>query len=110
MPERKINLEEILTKVFEPSPQDCSTPSQDLQLAVTLNPDISRIKEAMKEACKQVLELAAENAELDTSSIKPPGLIPDIYNCSFAGIDALGEELWYSIDKQSILNTINQIE
>lgn len=89
MPERKINLEEILTKVFEPSPQDCSTPSQDLQLAVTLNPDISRIKEAMKEACRQTLELAAEKAKLYFTDL---------------------EQTEVDIDKQSILNTINQIE
>jgi hypothetical protein len=38
---------EILQEVFEPTPQDCQTPLQDLQLAITLNPDIPKIIESM---------------------------------------------------------------
>lgn len=58
---KEINLEEILAKIFEPTSQDCSTIKQDLQLAIILNPDLNRILEAMKQACDQVLDLAAEN-------------------------------------------------
>ena len=53
--------------------------------------DYEDVKNAMKEACKQSLELAAENASC---------------NHDFDG--AHGCE--YSVDKQSILDTINQIE
>lgn len=87
--ERKINLDEILIAIFEPVSQDCTTPVQDLQLAVTLNPNVDRIKDAMKEACRQTLELAAENADVTINSI---------------------EDLKLIVDKQSILNTIKQIE
>lgn len=62
---KEINLEEILAKIFEPTSQDCSTTKQDLQLAITLNPDLNRILEAMKQACSQILDLAAETAEID---------------------------------------------
>ncbi len=44
---------EILFEVFDPSPQDCTTPEQDLQLAITLNPSLDRIKLAMEEYAKQ---------------------------------------------------------
>ena len=43
--------------------------------------------EAMKEACRQVLKLAAKNAELE-----------------FIG------DNWVEIDERSILNTINQVK
>lgn len=46
----------------------------------------------IKEACKQILELAAENA-----------IVKPYYNKS-------GYEVGEEVDKQSILDTINQIE
>ena len=92
MSERKINLEEILIEVFEPSPQNCQTPTQDLQLAITLNPDLNRIKEAMIEFGKRLLELAAENLE---------------YRVWY---DSNDNEHHAIINEQSILDTINQIE
>lgn len=45
---------------------------------------------AMKEACRQTLELAAENADIEIRYIK--------------------HEDRYFVDKQSILDTINQVE
>ena len=86
---KTINLEEILVKTFEPSLQLCSTITQDLQLAITLNPNLNKIKEAMKETAKQALELAAENVEIEELN-EPPF-----------------EE--FIVDRQSILNTINQV-
>ena len=72
MLERKINLEEILNN------------------CVYIDDEIKpMVKNAMKEACRQVLELAAENAEITINSI---------------------EDLKLIVDKQSIFNTINQIE
>lgn len=73
---KEINLEEILLKH-------------------TFNSTVDTLKEdslsAMKEACKQVLELAAENAYC---------------NHEFDG----AHECEYSVNKESITNTINQVK
>lgn len=77
MEERKINLEEIAQNI--------------VPLGAIGNINFKRgILEAMKEACRQTLELAAENAG--------------------AWCYAEGNEPEYGVDKQTILNTINQIE
>lgn len=72
---KKINLEEILNKFC--IVEGYIYPVRDL-------------KDSMKEACRQVLELAAENADVIVYSQ-----------------GALGQ---CNVDKQSILNTINQVE
>jgi len=46
---------DILTRIFEPSPQQCQTPREDLQLAITLNPDLSKIEQAMEEYAQHQL-------------------------------------------------------
>ena len=74
----KINLEEIL--------------KQHSNICID---DRENVVEAMKEACKQILELAAENA--DFGICQNDGDCPCIQESHF-------------IDKQSILDTINQIE
>ena len=79
---KKINLEEILKKHSN----------------ICID-DRENVVEAMKEACKQLLELAAENAEI-TVKLKE--------NCN--ELSLLDEWTTYIVDKQSILNTINQIE
>ena len=71
MSERKIKLEEIMQEHVDPH---CFLKKECYE----------RVIDAMKEACKQILELAAENAEIH-------------------------EEL-FIVDKQSILDTIKQIE
>lgn len=73
MPERKVNLEEIFNKQ---NPQDGKLPEWARILCI--------------EACKQVLELAAENV--------------NVYDYA--------ENIDYSqyVDKQSITNKINQVE
>ena len=101
MTERKINLEEILINVFEPSSQYCSTPLQDLQLAITLNPDVGMIKDAMIEFGKRLLELAAENATVILEDKDGNGTHGKL-------VEQQGFEA--RTNKQSILNTINQIE
>lgn len=85
MAERKINLEEIAISIF---PKDLESGFQYNSFNNTLQ---IFIKKAMKEACRQTLELAAENAETKILHINQ-----DYIN--------------YGIDSQSILNTINQIE
>jgi hypothetical protein len=85
MSERKINLEEILkTIAFEESEKGNSSSFSVQEMNV--------INLAMKEACRQVLELAAENA--DTKYLP-------LLNSN---------ESIEVVDKQSILNTINQVE
>ncbi len=89
---KTINLEDLLAIEFEPISEDCTTPTQDLQLAIALNPDLNRIKAAMLEFGKQLLQLAAENAEGD---------IVDDSDYSNGKV---------VIDKDSILDTLNQVE
>ncbi len=45
--------EEILNELFETVSQDCTTPKQDLQLAITLNPDLDKIVLAMERYASQ---------------------------------------------------------
>ena len=49
--------EEVLLGIFNPSPQDGNTWRQDLQLAVTLNPSIELIEDAMDDYAKQFSDL-----------------------------------------------------
>lgn len=101
MSERKINLEEILDGVKLENGATFSS-------YISKNGDIYRIvKIAMKEACRQTLELAAENAELEERD----------YRKNPTKISNYGEEvcseyegIYYGVDKQSILSTINQVE
>ena len=74
---KKINLEEIL-KPFENNTDHYADQEYDKE----------RIIEAMKEACRQTLELAAEYAEI----------IPET------------EMMWATIDKDSIIEVIDLIE
>ena len=74
MSERKINLEEILNKELN-------------ILSISVEQIEKSALKAMKEACKQVLELAAENATYDFTEN--------------------GRGIY--IDKQSIIDTINLV-
>lgn len=58
---------------------------------------------AMREACKQTLELAAENAKITIQYIGDDGI--DVTNVLKGIFDKN-----YLIDRQSILDTINQIK
>lgn len=73
--EKKINLEEILN--------DCVYIDNEIK---------PMVKNAMREACRQILELAAENADAEII-------------CGYEG-----DEPYAIVDKQSILNTINLVE
>lgn len=73
MQERKVNLEEILFEIAGYVGHDYY---------------VEKIKEAMREACRQTLELAAENAETEREITSESGVLRQI----------------------GILNTINQIE
>lgn len=80
---KEVNLDDILS---EYAPITCS---------ILTTGAINSIKAAINEACKQVLELAAENAYC---SMEHPDEDNDL------------EESDYLVDKQSILNTINQVK
>ena len=45
---------EILSEIFEPTSFDCKTEIEDLQIAITLNPDLTKILRAMELAQEQV--------------------------------------------------------
>ena len=99
MQERKINLEEVIAK-------NAGYIGNDYY--------VSQVKKAMFEFGKQLLELAAENAKTIETSIEDWKEID--YELDFNYIPLMNE--WEEIeglnkiiiDKQSILNTINQIE
>ena len=81
--EKQINLGEILCNSFhnEGIPKPTHSLAEITQKAV---------KNAMKEAVKKALELAAENAKVN---LKPINLY---------------DSVWF-VNKESILNTINQV-
>lgn len=91
---KEINLEEIYLKIIE---------------TTTFRPLVTHcdpkhntpIYEAMKEACKQTLELAAENANIELKEVGEELVITDIFEY---------DNIKININKQSILNTINQIK
>ena len=81
MSDKKINLESIILEAY-----GCKD-VHDFKKSFDIS--IQMVKEICIEACRQILELAAENADVTINSI---------------------EDLKLIVDKQSILNTINQIE
>ena len=93
MPERKINLEEIMQEHVDPH---CFLKKECYE----------RVIEAMKEACKQTLELAAENAEI--SWVENDIEMESDTDFSFRDND--GNWCKININEQSILDTIKQIE
>ena len=96
----KINLEEILKKELIPTVFDGSS---ELTFNATIN--------AMKEACRQTLELAAENAKVESKNYFEASK-EELIN----GIDVYFNEIddrptnIHIVDKQSILDTIKQVE
>lgn len=105
--EKKINLEEILYKHYNLMFAAYSVKDKDNKFTPVV--DRNGALNAMKEACRQSLELAAENAE---NNVK--GKYVDWINwfskdeISFSSDDS--ETVIVKINKQSIINTINQIE
>ena len=81
---KTVNLEEILKSYLT------------IEAMMANNPDytFNMVLSAMKEACRQTLELAAENAETEKEILPECGVLKSV------GV----------VDRQSILDTINQIE
>jgi len=71
--------------------------------------ELDRVIDAMKEACKQTLELAAENANMIGETQDDNGA-PDIYEDFVYVSDSNGPDYGFIVNKQSILDTINQVK
>lgn len=87
MPERKINLKEILDSYCDVFDDDII----GIGVIQTVNSRLEDVKKAIKEACRQTLELAAKNAK-----VKPVYIHQDYIE--------------YNVNEKSILDTIKQIE
>lgn len=99
--EKKINLEEILfnSKFKDLNEREKQSIKNGL---VTFNFD--EIIWAIKESCRRVLELAAENATLlEGEEDIGKTYLMEQYNTFY-------EDVLFTVNKESILNTINQIE
>lgn len=83
MSDKKINLEEILMSIA------LNAASEEGKHSSFSTDELYIIFLAMKEACRQTLELAAKNADVTINSI---------------------EDLKLIVNEQSILDTIKQIE
>lgn len=94
MSERRVNLEKILFTETDKLRKDL--PDIDLfsNEEMKESTEFKYFINAMKEACRQTLELAAENAETEKEMLPECGVLKSV------GI----------VNKQSILNTINQVE
>jgi len=111
MPNKKISLEDILVSIFDPVLDDHQPVSESLLISVILNPSVDRIKEAMKEACRQTLELAAARASIEGKKKSQHGKYRKWQKLKGTEeVDLFSYDIQYSVDKQSILNTIDQIE
>ena len=89
MSERKINLEEIISKTY-----GC----EDIyEFQRSFDISVSMIKEICINVCKQVLELAAENAKIIND--------PNSY-CGNTGSEYPADQI---VSKQSIIDTINLV-
>ena len=94
MPEKTINLEKL---IFDYKLIEKSDDKGEL---------FHLIRYAMKEACRQTLELAAENAKINwiENEVKMES------DSDFAFRDSDGNWCKISLDEQSILNIINEVE
>lgn len=92
---KKISFNEILIDAFDVNEVFLSE-EYAIQKAIKNNPDVNRIKYAMMKACRKILESAAENVRSE-------------YRMPRDGEDP-AEMVRCGINKQSILDTIYQIE
>ena len=89
--EKKINLEEILKKELIPA---IYANNPDLTFNATIR--------AMRNACSQILILASENSKIEIKTVGEELIITDIHQeDNYTRIQ---------VNKQSILDTIKQVE
>jgi len=93
--EKKVNLEEILKSYLTVESMRLNNPDYTFNMVVS----------AMKEACRQTLGLAAESAT-------GRSIVTVIEPCGTDDYVGLRKRLniSYVVDKESILNTINQVQ
>lgn len=91
MSERKINLEEII--------EECWSNRKNSKYG-------NITKDSMYEFGKQLLELAAENVSMTGYSITEKEGLENLFNICKDDMS----ELYYYVDKESILDTIKQVE
>ena len=102
MTRNKINLEEIIKS-------ETSINTTSIEMYENGVFDKADVLKSMKEACRQTLELAAQNAEMKFVTYKG-------YSGLIEKEESVGQEVniedktYIQIDKQSILDTINLIE
>ena len=102
MSERKINLESIILEAY-----GCKD-VHDFKKSFDVS--IQMVKEICIETCRQVLELAAQNVELSTTQTPPKQSNGCKWTSYWVAADDYDPEYWIVVDKQSILNTINQVK
>lgn len=113
MSERRIDLEQILKDTL-----NCHKP-WELEIRITAGTPLSDIIAAMKEACRQTLELAAENAKIqqtwdygryeDNETISPEIKILKVIKTNHPGHGDCTHDI-IRVNRQSILDSIKNIE
>lgn len=115
---KEINLKEILAKHISKRLLEHGNAREEVCNSVAKTSidggHYAEVIEAMKEACKQLLELAAENAKVKEDYIE------DYYSLTYDGIEAHAihkdhdgdphSMSLFTVDKNSIINTINQVK
>lgn len=114
---KEINLEEILAKWISYNLQQLGKNKEASDAAAKSSIESGsywHILEAMEESCEQVLELAAENTKVKEDYIQ------DYYSSTYDGIEAHAIHKdrdgdphsisLFTVDKNSIINTINQVK
>ena len=100
---KEINLEEILKKEIFFDTEDISVAYDDKGKR--------QILKAMKEACRQTLELATKNACVDVKKRSQFGKYRKWQNVKEGEeVDLFSYEMQCFVDKNSILDTFNQIK
>jgi len=95
---KKINLEEILNRTLEISKTDSLTSISKDSIYV-----------AMREFGEQLLKLASENAKVDVSMMYPD--TEKAEDVQEVLCDHYHDREWHlSVDKETIINTIDQVE
>lgn len=94
-----VNLEEILKEYLTVNTMRANNPDYTFMMVLS----------AMKEAVRRALELAAENANIGIKKRSQYGKYRKWQKVKEEEVDLLDYEVQYSVDKESILNTINQV-
>lgn len=105
---KEINLEKILFKKLQQLREKHPKENYYTDEMIRKSPEYEYFIGVMKDACQQVLELAAESAKIELREYEINGTYTS---------ESLGQEImidepnnYIGIDKQSILDVINQVK